>query len=1499
MKRFEKMMRGWYIWKKRISASLACIVVFVTVYAMVLPAITLDQNGADQEEGINLDMEDSGQESEPEEASGRGEEAGIPEISGDPEVIEDELSEADHWSLTLTWPEVLSEEAEERRPAEENETEDPEVAEEPDYSVTASFDETAGLPADVRLQVDEIEKDSDQYKEYCEKALKAVRQEGGEGAVLRYARFFDIAFLTDEGEVEPTGTGPVNIVIDYKEEKASDTEADTETETETKAGPGAEAEPEAAPADELNVVHFDQTDPDEPKIMEIVTEEKDEQVTSVAFESNTFSVYGVIGTYTVDFHWEVDGKEYDFGFPGGGSVTFGQLVDVLGLASSYDGTEKEKTEVFLSQVETIEFSSPELLWLKKAEKETTAAELIEENQLDIRYSGELTEKQIEEMNAQTVSAGDWALIGLQPFDTQETLTVAMKTGEVFKIRVTDAQISTRYMSASGSLYDVTVIYGEDAEIPENSTLEVTEYAAGSEKYRSIRRAVLGDEEAASQAEPLETGEGSEQSPAAPEADPSENSESSEEEIETPAEKQPEEVSAEEPAPDVPENTEDTEETEEDPAEQEIVLEAFDISILDQDGRPVEPKAPVEVRIIMKELPSDIELFRETAAVQHLNTSSGELQVETVADTENAGEIYFSDNTAAADFTLDSFSQFAITYTQRVGWNDETRVTVNVHYVDTSGKELSGSTTGVNVTANQTLTLSSYQGRMNQSGYTYLGARYGVYSGQVITALRGPVNSNNSTGTLSDSGYIVEFLNGNQVVARQEYENAIRQVDVYLVYAPSSGYYIQDTIGEDGCLTVQTGTGVIQTGTDQNLFVKWYRSSSENSGYEEVKPSKILNGIYNIPVLGGPKVNVAIDEGADQYYKAEIYTVENNEERVIAETAPYHVPYYDDVRNGGFETPVNNGTINNDGAHKWPSNYQVENGKDGVIWKTTGTIPDKRDIEIPNGANADGPIPNYIGETLRNYCFAFMPEGDQCAELNCEASGALYQDVLTIPGTQMYWSLYHRARGAYDYWKTRTDKTQNRETDTMYVVAMSRDLAEKYDVTTQAKVREIMQHVGDQGSEFHDIEIVKITTTNQGTGTMTFWNGIEEVHVEVDPTYFGNLANGQTTTAYDSGTKLTFKYGNSDWHYYTGNFSIPNDQYLTRFFFVAGNTASENPTMGNFLDDIHLSDSVPAPNQGQATVIVQKTVKGLDSLPSNYATRIEASYTVTDFDGTYETVDKNSDYDMYRTRIDASGKPVSTASWTYPVFVERGKNLVFSKGEEKAPRNTANTDVVEGYAQTTSYILRKKSSSQSEPQVVAEGSGKVIPDADISKLTVNEKDVIYIEYINTYVPKYKVSVWKTDPAGRVISTGASFALYKAADYDDDAQKPRENAETVTSGRTGPDGILYLTELEAGDYRLVETDAPDGYTLFDEAVKITVTESGQVTALQGSSNAEIAVKGDEDWVEGQDDKTTQIRIWNNPGVELPATGGPGTGLYMISGLILTAGAGLLMKRRMAML
>ena len=1333
------------------------------------------------------------------------------------------------------------------------------------YTVTMDAPAAAGVPAGAELRVSEVYAESDTHDTYEQGAAEAL---GVEGGAVALSRFFDIKIVGADGqEIQPAA--PVQVRIEL---------ADV---------------PEDA---EAGVVHFD-SETGEPEVVEAQPEGEG----TTAFDAEGFSVYGVV--YTVGFHWEIDGKIYDFSLPGGGFISFQSLAEELKLASSDTGVDDKGTESFIAEIETITFSNPDLVWVRKVDAETTVGTLKQENELDVQYSADHNEAQIDEINTQTVHAGDWALISLKPFDTRETLTVTMKTGEVFEIRVTDDQIVTQYLSAKGNLYDVTVVYGEDAKIPEGASLQVTEYDEGSDDYHAVRKAVLGDEEAATAdvaEESLTVQEGETATigeAAAEDEDPSSTAGTTAEEVAPEANDSTdaEEVAeAEEPVSTEVEDSssaeiESGEVADEAAAEStnlELVLEALDISILDQDGNPIEPAAPVEVRIAMNSLPDDVKNFEKTASVQHLNASSGKVEVETVADTEDVGGIYVADKTALADFTLDSFSQFAITYYQ-----NNPRVTVNVHYVDTNGNELNGTTTDVTASMNQSISLSSYQNHMTQWGYTYLGAHYGTYSGQLITSLRGTTNS---AGSLSSSNYIVEFLNGDNIVARQEYEGSLRLIDVYLVYAPDRDYYIQDTIGADGCLTVYDGNtnDVLQTGNDQNVYVKWYRGS-DGIAFEEVTRSKVLDGNYNIPELGGPKVNVSIDEGAHLYYKAEIYKVENNQEVSLGETQVYHVPYYDDVRNGGFETPYNDGN-KDESVNKWPSNWQVENGQNGVIWKTTGVgvgDKEKQDIEIPNGASAStgaSNMPNYIAATLRNYCFAFMPEGKQCAELNCEASGSLYQDVLTIPGSQIYWSLYHRARGAYDYWKNRQNKYENEETDTMYVVAMSTELAEKYDVTTQEKVLAVLNHVNDPNSEFHDVEIVKITTTNQGNGTMEFLN--TGATVTVPPTYFGNLTQYQTVTDPENGNKQ-YTYGNTDWHYYTGNFSIPQNQYLTRFFFVAGKTASNNPTMGNFIDDIKLSDSVPSPNHGQATVIIKKTVTGLNELPSNYATRIETSYEVKKYDTTTETKDRNSDYDSYMTLIDTDGHAVSTATWTFPIPIDEGNGEIikFTNGTETDPQGEGKTDVVEGYEQTTTYVIREQRSSQTSPEDVASGSGKVIPKSKLNELTVNERDIIYIEFTNSYVKKQHVSVWKTDMDSKVITTGASFDLYKAGDFNDSTNRPNNGAQKVSSGTTGANGILDLGELPQGEYRLLETKAPDGYNAAESAIKITVSADG-VIAMQGTARLAVDVKGNEHWVQGQPDNTYQIQVENNPGVALPNAGGSGINWIYSLGIMLMGVAGM---------
>ena len=169
--------------------------------------------------------------------------------------------------------------------------------------------------------------------------------------------------------------------------------------------------------------------------------------------------------------------------------------------------------------------------------------------------------------------------------------------------------------------------------------------------------------------------------------------------------------------------------------------------------------------------------------------------------------------------------------------------------------------------------------------------------------------------------------------------------------------------------------------------------------------------------------------------------------------------------------------------------------------------------------------------------------------------------------------------------------------------------------------------------------------------------------------------------------------------------------------------------------------------------------------------------------------------------------------------------------------------------------------------------------------------VVITYTNTRKSQ-PVSVWKTDMDHNAL-TGASFSLYKAEDFNDAAGAPDAGATAVKSGSAGSNGILSLDDVATGEYRLVETQAPAGYNRAGSAIKITVTPQS-VSAFQDGSAAEVA-RDDEDneyhehWVSGQDAGTWQVRVWNNPGVELPAAGDVGTLPLTMAGVaLILAGA-----------
>ena len=195
--------------------------------------------------------------------------------------------------------------------------------------------------------------------------------------------------------------------------------------------------PESVDNRNLHLYHVHDGKVEELELDHVEAGEAAEAVEAVSFVTPSFSSF--VLSYTVDFHYEIDGQSFDFSLLGGGFIAFSDLVKVLGIMEAVPETEEIEVPAFVENVETLAFSDPSLLWTGKVEHDTTVGTLKGENGLRCEYSAELTNEEIAAINAAEVTAVDWALISLKPFTSEETLTVTMKNGEVFTIRVTDAQ----------------------------------------------------------------------------------------------------------------------------------------------------------------------------------------------------------------------------------------------------------------------------------------------------------------------------------------------------------------------------------------------------------------------------------------------------------------------------------------------------------------------------------------------------------------------------------------------------------------------------------------------------------------------------------------------------------------------------------------------------------------------------------------------------------------------------------------------------------------------------------------------------------------------------------------------------------------------------------------------------------------------------------------------------------------------------------------------------
>ena len=346
--------------------------------------------------------------------------------------------------------------------------------------------------------------------------------------------------------------------------------------------------------------------------------------------------------------------------------------------------------------------------------------------------------------------------------------------------------------------------------------------------------------------------------------------------------------------------------------------------------------------------------------------------------------------------------------------------------------------------------------------------------------------------------------------------------------------------------------------------------------------------------------------------------------------------------------------------------------------------------------------------------------------------------------------------------------------------------------------------------------------------------------------------------------------------------------------VVATPKNEEVTIGKKISNIN-NTKTEAKNEQQATVKVGDKVE----------------YTITSISPKYT--------DEYFAYTDASRLPVYKITDTLSkglgyqndISVKIGKTTLKEGTDKdytlsKTTNENGSMTIIITFTQT--FL---KNEAHKGKEVTVTYTAEVLQSAEITDPNTNE---VRLDYTNKPgeetkgipgdVPKvytYALNVHKKDNSGTNLKD-AKFKLYFVTKNEsgENVYTQIKNLKDMDDNgviATDSKGNLTLAGLNVGDYALEEVEAPAGYTLLKDKIFFSISDSDidgrldEVTEGSTISNVKDKEKNNTGYV--------QMEVVNNKGFNLPATGGMGTYLFTIGGLVIMAGAALLLiaskKRR----
>ena len=188
------------------------------------------------------------------------------------------------------------------------------------------------------------------------------------------------------------------------------------------------------------------------------------------------------------------------------------------------------------------------------------------------------------------------------------------------------------------------------------------------------------------------------------------------------------------------------------------------------------------------------------------------------------------------------------------------------------------------------------------------------------------------------------------------------------------------------------------------------------------------------------------------------------------------------------------------------------------------------------------------------------------------------------------------------------------------------------------------------------------------------------------------------------------------------------------------------------------------------------------------------------------------------------------------------------------------------------------------------------------------------FVNSYTERTTgIDIVKVDSTGRTKKVpGAIFTLTQLDEttrpghivYKHKDSAPDELEKQVESPATDGDGETAFSGLYSGYYEIKETKVPDGYILQGECCIYVKVDDGvayylavdedetkpitEWAAIEQTDNDDLIQftlgTADNQLTAGDETTNTLFSIGNTPGAALPSTGGPGTHLFYLLGILL---------------